>query len=360
MNAPSLRGIDYLEIYAFNALQAANFYRAAFGFNIVAYGGPKTGLKDKISYLLRQGSISLLISSAIDKDSSILAHIINHDESVKDIAFASSNVSKTYEAAIRAGAKSILEPTEIYDGKNRILKATIATFGSTVHSFIEREDSSSFTLPFYTSLSSPTHSQTGLENIDHIAVAIETGSLEDQKKFYENVLGFHAFYADETYTDDSGMKSVVVSDITESLKFVLVEGVSNKKSSQIENYISSYGCAGVQHIAFASNDIIKAASLIQNQGIKFLEVPETYYEKLPSALKKTLQEKIKTIKDLNILVDQEQQGYLMQIFTRPLQNRPTFFLEIIQRENSTGFGSGNIKALYKAVEQDQQKGRINV
>lgn len=199
-----------------------------------------------------------------------------------------------------------------------------------------------------------------MESIDHIAVAVETGILENQKKFYENVLGFHVFYADETYTDDSGMKSVVVSDITESLKFVLVEGVSNKKPSQIENYISSYGCAGVQHIAFASKDIIKAASLIQNQGIKFLEVPEAYYEKLPSALKETLQEKIIPIKDLSILIDQEQQGYLMQIFTRPLQNRPTFFLEIIQRENSTGFGSGNIKALYKAVEQDQQKARINV
>lgn len=360
MNLSSLRGIDYIEIYVFNALQAANFYRSIFGFDIVSYAGPETGLKDQISYLLCQNSINLLISSGIDNNSSLLKHVINHDESVKDIAFSSNNVSKTYENAMRAGAKSILKPTEISDGANRMIKATIATFGNTVHSFIEREESPFPKLPFYTSLNYPPNkTQTALQNIDHIAVAVESGTVNNQKEFYESVLGFHVFYAEDTHTNDSGMKSVVVSDKTNSIKFVLVEGVSGRKKSQIENYISYHGCAGVQHIAFASKDIVKAGRLLQDQGIKCLEISRTYYDNLSPTLKNILHGKIEAIKHLNILVDLEKEGYLMQIFTRPLQNRPTFFVEIIQRENSTGFGSGNIKALYKAVEMDQQRAMID-
>jgi 4-hydroxyphenylpyruvate dioxygenase len=356
-----LKGIDHIEMYVFNAFQAAHFYRSVFGFDIVAYAGPETGLKDKISYLLQQGSIRLLVSSAMDRDSLLLKHVINHDESVKDIAFATNNISKTYEATMKAGAVSILEPTEINGGTVRMTKATIQTFGNTVHSFIEREAFSSNEIPFYTPLNYPPKTiSVGLQTLDHIAIALETGSLKTWQKFYENVLGFTTFSAEDVYTDTSGMKSVVVIDPTATLKFVLVEGVSNKKKSQIETYISYHGCSGVQHLAFTSKDIIKTAVLLQNQGIKFLEIPETYYKNIPSALKKTLRDKMEAISHLNILVDLEKQGYLMQMFTRPLQNLPTFFIEIIQRENSTGFGSNNIKALYEAVEQDQRKAIIDV
>lgn len=360
MNQFSLKAIDYIEIYVFNAFQAANFYRSVFGFDIIAYAGPETGLKDQISYSLRQGSISLVVSSSTKRESPFLQHVINHDESVKDIAFTTDNVSQLYETAIKAGAISILEPTELYDGKVRMIKATIATFGSTVHSFVQRENHSSYELPFYTPLNYPLKkNQVNLETIDHVAIALEKGTLEKWKKFYEDVLGFYLFSAEETTTNDSGMKSAVISTPSETIKFVLVEGISNKKTSQIENFISSYGCAGVQHLAFSSKDIINTANFLKNNGVKFLEIPETYYENIPSSLKKILRDKIEDIKHLNILVDLENHGYLMQMFTRPLQNLPTFFIEVVQRENSAGFGSNNIKALYEAVEKDQQRAMID-
>jgi 4-hydroxyphenylpyruvate dioxygenase len=360
MNQFSLKAIDHIEIYVFNAFQAANFYRSVFGFDIIAYAGPETGLKDQISYFLRQGFISLVISSSTNRESPFLQHVINHDESIKDIAFTTDNVFQLYEAAIKVGAVSVLEPTELYDDKVRIIKATIATFGRTVHSFIQRENHFSYELPFYTSLNySLKKNQVNLETIDHVAIALEKGTLEKWRKFYEDVLGFYLFSAEDVSTDDSGMKSAVISTPSETIKFVLVEGTSNKKPSQVENFISSYGCAGVQHLALSSKNILSTASVLKNNGVKFLEIPETYYENIPSALKKTLQDKMEAIKHLNILVDLENHGYLMQIFTRPLQNLPTFFIEIIQRENSAGFGSNNIKALYEAVEKDQQRAMID-
>lgn len=361
MTQSPLTAIDHIEIYVFNAFQAANFYRSVFGFDIIAYASPETGLKDQISYFLRQGSIRLVISSSLNRDSSLLKHVINHDESVKDIAFTTNNVSQLYEATLKAGAISILEPTEIDDGKSKIIKAAIATFGNTVHSFIEREDPSSHELPFYTPLNYPLKkSSFNLETVDHIAIAVEKGSLGKWRQFYEEVLGFYLFSAENITTNESGMNSVVISNPTETIKFVLVEGVSNKKPSQVENFISYHGCAGVQHLAFSSKDIISTAHFLQNNGVKFLAIPETYYENIPPALKKILQEKMEEIRRLNILVDLEKHGYLMQMFTRPLQNLPTFFIEIIQRENSTGFGSNNIKALYAAVEKDQQRAIIDV
>lgn len=359
MNQPLLKCIDYVEVYVFNAFQAANFYRSAFGFDIVAYSGPETGINDQVSYFLRQNFINMLITSSLNRESPLLKHVINHDDSIRDIAFLTNNVGKMYEKAIKAGATPILEPTDILDSKTRITKATIATFGNTVHSFIEREDSS-HNLPFYKPLNySSNKFSLGLENIDHIAIAIKTGELEKWKKFYENVLGFHVFYSEDVYTNDSGMKSVVVTDPTETIKFVLVEGVTKKKKSQIENYITYNGCSGVQHLAFLARDIIKAANTLQQNGIKFLEIPNTYYDSIPSELKKTLHNKIEALQHSNILIDQEDNGYLMQMFTRPLQNLPTFFIEIVQRENSIGFGSNNIKALYEAVEKDQRKAMID-
>jgi len=360
MNSDSLKGIAYVEIYVFNAFQSACFYRSVFGFDILGYAGPEMGMKDQISYLLCQGNVRLLISSAIDRRSSLFQHVINHDESIKDIAFVVNNVPSFYEAVIRAGATPILPPTEFKDGKKRLLKATIQTFGNTVHSLIEEEGPFSYRLPFYEKLDYPPNKNgADLENLDHIAVAIEAGSLEKWRSFYEDILGFYVFSAEDVYTNDSGMKSVVVSNPSGSIKFVLVEGISNKKKSQIENYISYHGCSGVQHLAFSSGNILKTAAFLKKQGIKFLEIPDTYYENLSSALKNLLQEKIESIKQLNILVDLEKHGYLMQMFTRPLQNLPTFFIEIIQRENSIGFGSNNIKALYEAVEKDQRRTMID-
>lgn len=360
MNQFSLKAVDHIEIYVFNAFQATNFYRSVFGFNIIAYAGPETGLKNQISYFLRQGTINLVISSSTNQESSFLQHVIKHDESVKDIAFTTNNIHQLYEAAIKAGAISILEPTEFCDGKVRVIKATIGTFGNTVHSFIQREMDSSFELPFYTSLTYPPQkNHINLEALDHIAIALEKGTLEKWRKFYEEALGFYLFSAEDVVTNGNGMKSIVVSNPSQTIKLVLVEGISDKKPSQVENFISSYGCAGVQHLAFSSKSIIHAANCLNNNGVKFLEIPDTYYENLSPSLKNILQSKLEEIKRLNIIVDLENHGYLMQIFTRPIQNRPTFFIEVIQRENSIGFGSNNIKALFEAVEKDQQRVMIN-
>lgn len=354
-----LKGIEYVEIFVFNAFQAASFYKSAFGFDIIAFSGSETGIKDKVSYLLQQGSIKLIITSSQNRESPIFKHVIAHDDSIKDVAFLVNNASEVFETVTKAGAIPILEPTEIYDGETKIIKATIAAFGNTVHSFIEYENTF-HKLPYYKDLNAISNNSIGLEKIDHIALAIETGQLEKWQKFYEAVLGFHVFYAEDIYTEDSGMKSIVVCDTTNTIKFVLVEGVTKKKKSQVENYISHNGCSGVQHLAFLSSDIIKIARILQDRGIKFLDIPENYYSCIPAPLKKILQQKMDAIKSSNILVDLEKGGYLMQMFTRPLQNLPTFFIEIMQRENSTGFGSNNVKALYKAVEKDQQKAMIDV
>lgn len=359
MTSP-IKHIDYIELFVFNAFQSACFYKSVFGFNIVGYAGPETGLTDKISYILEKVNIRLLISSSRDRKSNLFQQIIDHDEYVKDIAFTVADVRAVYEQALKAGAESFLSPTLIEDGKTKILKACIQTFGNTVHSFIEREEATNYNLPYYTNLQYPQNNlETGLEDFDHVAIAIENGQIEHWKDFYSSVFNFHTFHKEDIYTGENGMKSIVVCDPNERIKFVLIEGISKSKTSQIDNYISYNGCSGVQHLAFSTKDIYKSATLLRKQGIRFLEIPESYYADLPFNLKEAFSERMDKIKDLNILLDAETNGYLLQMFTRPLQNFPTFFIEIIQRENSRGFGSNNIKALYKAVEKDQQKALVN-
>jgi len=351
-----LNKIDYIEFYVFNAFQAANFYKLVLGFDIIAYGKPETGLKDKISYILKQGAIKLVISSAIDVNSSILKHVFLHDDGIKDITFLTSNVRALFEESIKMAAISVLEPLEINDSKEKIIKATIAAFGSTVHSFIERQTPSDI-LPFYIPLPYATQNiDIGLEAIDHLAIAVESGTIKKWQEYYENIFGFHLFYSEDIYLGNSGMRSIVVANREENIKFTIVEPVSGSEKSQVDSYISyNNGCAGVQHLAFLSKDIIKTIRMLKDQGIKFLDIPESYYTNLKPAIYQKLDEKkIHLIKELNILVDEDKEGHLMQIFSKPLQNRPTFFIEIIQRENAKGFGSGNIKALYEAVQSGQQ------
>lgn len=352
--------IDYIEIYVFNAFQSACFYKSVFGFDIIGYGGPETGITDKISYILEQGNIRLLISSPRDRKSVPFQQIVDHDEYVKDIAFAVSDVKDVYQQALKAGAKPVLSPTLFKDGKTKLLKACIQTFGNTIHSFIERDETSNFQMPHYLDLNSTQNIlDVGLKDFDHVAIAIEKGQIEQWKNFYSSVFNFHVLHKEDIYTGDNGMKSIVVCDANETIKFVLVEGISKSKPSQVDNYISYNGCSGIQHLAFSTNNIYKAATLLSKQGINFLNIPESYYADLPNNLTEHFSEKMEEIKNLNILLDAEKNGYLLQMFTRPLQNLPTFFIEIIQRENSKGFGSSNIKALYKAVEKDQQKALVN-
>ncbi len=350
----SLNKIDYIEFYVFNAFQAANFYKSVLGFNIIAYGGPETGLKDKISYILKQGTIKLVISSAININSSILKHVVLHDDGIKDIVFSTKNTNALFAESIEMGATSILEPSEINDGKEKIIKATIASFGNTVHSFIERQTSSDI-LPFYTPLHyAYKNLNIGLESIDHLAIAVEGGTIKKWQEFYENVFGFHLFYSEDIYLGNSGMRSVVVANKEENIKFTLVEPVSGLEKSQVDTYISYNKGAGVQHLAFLSKDIIQTVNSLKALGINFLNIPGSYYEGLTETIHQKLDnDTLDSIKKLNILADEDKEGYLMQVFSKPLQSRPTFFIEVIQRENAKGFGSGNIKALYEAVQKNQ-------
>lgn len=360
MTITNIKNIAYIELYVFNAFQSACFYKSVFGFNIIGYAGPETGLTDKISYVLKQGNIHLLVSSPRDRRSAPFQKIIDHDQYVKDIAFTVSDVRTVYGQAIKAGANSVLSPTLIEDGEIKLLQASIQTFGNTIHTFIERDETTGFHLPYYQRFDDSSNTlEVGLEDLDHIAIAIENGQIEQWKDFYSRVFNFHVFHKEDIYTGDNGMKSIVVSDLNEVIKFVLVEGISKSKASQVDNFIAYNGCSGIQHLAFSTKNIYNAATLLSNQGINFLKIPESYYADLPANLKENFSERMAQIKDLNILLDTEKNGYLMQMFTRPLQNLPTFFIEIIQRENYQGFGSNNIKALFRAVEKDQQKALVN-
>ncbi len=347
--------IDYLEFYVFNAFQAANFYISVLGFDIIAYGSLETGLHDKIFYILMQGNIKLILSSAINKSSPLIQHVIIHDDSVKDIAFLCDNVCETFNLCLEKGAKLILYPTEVSDGKNKIIKASIITFGDTVHSFIEYK-SDSLILPFYIPISNLlADKNVGLKEIDHLAIALEASTIKKWQEFYEIVFGFHVFYSEDIYLCKSGMLSVVLSDNNDRIKFVFVEPISKGEKSQIETYINYNGGPGVQHLAFLTDDIVGSVKLLKEQGIEFLDVPLNYYEDIKDRFTHKISDSmLQCIRKYQILIDEDKNGYLMQSFSKPLQNSPTFFIEIIQRENAVGFGSGNIKALYTAVQKAQQ------
>lgn len=356
-----LNEIAYIEFYVFNAFQAANFYRYVLGFDIIGYGGPETGLQDKISYILIQGKIKIIISSAISNNtnSTLSEHVYLHNDSVKDIAFLCKNVRETFEMCTRSGAIPVLKPVEINDNKQKIIKASVLTFGSTVHSFIEQEATASI-LPFYTSI--PQKSKPlnfGLKKIDHLAIALEAGTLKLWQEFYEKVFGFHVFYSENIYLGNSGMLSTVVANKEENIKFVLIEPVSNGETSQIEAFLNYNKGAGVQHLAFLCKDIINSVRLLKQQGLNFLDVPVDYYIELKQNIKHKLNnDLIQSLMEHKVLIDEDQNGYLMQVFSKPIQSIPTFFIELIQREKATGFGSRNIKALYAAVQKSQKSSQL--
>ena len=351
--------IDHIEFYVSNAFQAANFYKAFFGFDVIAYAGPSTGMQDKISFLLKQGNIILTISSSTKPDSHITKHILKHDDSVKDIVLLTEDVRSLFRHSVANGATPVMEPIEINDGSTKIVKATIATFGDTVHSFIQKQDDS---LPFYEAMTSKKlyTSDNMLNTIDHLAIAVEAGNIKQWQKFYQDTVGFHSFFSEEVDLGHSGMKSLVMANKEESIKFVFVEPISRRERSQVDNYLLHNNGAGVQHIAYLTQDIVKTIEYITKQGIEFIKVPASYYEKLDQTmLRKLVQQKVNQLKELDILIDSvsNSQGekILMQSFTKPLQNKPTFFAEIIERKQNNGFGSGNIKALYEAIQIEQSQ-----
>jgi len=362
LNEPSVRKIenctlheiDHVEFYVADAYETASFYKSFLGFNIIAYANKETGLKDKISYIVEQGSIRFIFSSCSNTESSLYKHVIARDSGVKSIAFLSSNIEIDFNKSIKYGAERALELSQVESQDLKMKMASVTCFGDTIHTFIQREKNKKWGMPFYKPFQdNKSEPNVGLLEIDHIAVALEKGQLNAWKGFYQNALNFQQTHREDVYTEYGGMNSLVMSNPKGTIKFPLVEPATGTRKSQIDSYLESYGCAGVQHIAFLSKDIIQTVQTLKNNGIEFLTIPNSYYDNVYQNLPSSYKQKLPILKDLGILIDTDQKGVLMQIFSKPLQNRPTFFIEIIQRDNIQGFGSNNIKALFEAIERDQ-------
>lgn len=358
-NPLDFHGIDYVEFYVSNARQAAHFYRAAFGFRPVAYAGLETGVRDHASWLLSGGTVNLVLTSPLNPTSrpDISEHIAKHGDGVKDIALRVSDARAAHDEAVRRGAKSVMPPTVFEDECGTLVKATIATYGDTVHSFVEREHYRAFMPGFKPIENPPPTPDTGLVAIDHIVGNVEQGKMNEWVKFYADVLGFTQlvhFDDKDISTEYSALMSKVMQNGSGRIKFPINEPAEGKRKSQIEEYLIHYGGPGVQHIALATKDIMKSVDALRSAGINFLRVPETYYEELPSRVGQ-INEDIRELAKRGILVDRDDEGYLLQIFSQPMQDRPTLFFEIIQRRGSRGFGKGNFKALFEALEREQAR-----
>jgi 4-hydroxyphenylpyruvate dioxygenase len=345
--------IDYIESYVGNAYQAAHFYRATFGFNIVAYAGLETGARDRVSFMIEQNDVRLLLTSALSPDSFINDHVRLHGDSVKDIAFAVHDVALAFNQAINNGAVSIMEPTTFEDESGVIIKATIRAVGDTVHSLIQRDGYDGAFLPNYSALPSPLpKTPSRFSIVDHIAISVEAGELDRWIDFYKQVLYMHQSHQEDIATEYSAMNSKVVQSSNGRIKFPMMEPAPGKRKSQIEEYLTFHKGPGVQHIALLCDDIVESVKTLRMNNIEFLSVPEAYYEMLESRLG-TINRDIDTLRKENILVDRDGSGLLMQVFTKPIQGRPTLFFELIERQGARGFGGGNIKALFEAIEREQ-------
>ncbi len=350
------KGIDYVEFYVGNARQAAHFYRTAFGFTPIAYAGLETGVRDRCSFLLEQGDIRLVVTSSLTPDSAIASQVELHGDGVYDIALQVDDVQTVFQAAVARGARAILEPTFIGSQNKYIAKATVASYeGDMVHSFIERRNYSSFS-PQYQRLPAPLiPATTGLMEIDHMVFNVELGKMDLWSNFYQTVMGLsqaQQFTSDDISTKYSALASQVLQNNTGRIKFPINEPAEGYRKSQIQEYLDFYNGPGVQHMALRTDNIINTVQQLKSNGVEFLQTPDTYYENLLRRVG-SLDEEIEVLRDLKILVDHDDQGYLLQIFTKPLVARPTFFIEIIQRKGAQGFGSGNFKALFEAIELEQ-------
>jgi 4-hydroxyphenylpyruvate dioxygenase len=349
----SLRGFDYIELYVGNAQQAAYFYRTAFGFRPVGYAGLETGKRDRVSFVMEQGQIRLILTAAIVPDSPVAEDVRLHGDGVKDIAFEVDDATQAFAIAVERGATPVMEPTVFENQDGRLIKATIAACGHTVHSFTQRDSSSSAFFPNCRAITeTPPVLSAGLKAIDHIAISVEKGTLDQWVEFYENILDFHQSHEEDISTEYSAMNSKVVQNSSQNIKFPIMEPALGRRKSQIEEYLAFNQGPGAQHVAFLSGDIVKTVRHLRGNDIEFLLSPKTYYQMLEGRIGKIVED-LALLRELNILVDRDQWGYLLQIFSKPFQSRPTLFVEIIQRVGAHGFGSGNIKALFEAVEREQ-------
>ncbi|MBP7821629.1 MAG: 4-hydroxyphenylpyruvate dioxygenase [Saprospiraceae bacterium] len=353
-----INGTDYVELYVGNAKQAAHFYKTAFGFQSFAYCGLETGNKEFCSYVLKQDKIRLVLTTPFNPDSEISDHIRRHGDGVKVIALWVDDARKAYQETMSRGAESAMEPTVFTDDHGEIVKAAIKTYGDTIHMFVERKNYQGLFLPGFTKWESEYNpSTTGLKFIDHMVGNVELGAMNKWAKFYEEVMGFAnliTFDDKDISTKYTALMSKVMTNGNGRIKFPLNEPAYGLKKSQIEEYLDFYGSAGCQHIAVATDDIIHTVSEMRKRGVEFLYVPGTYYDTVLDRVG-TISEDILKLRQLGIMVDRDEDGYLLQIFTRPVEDRPTLFFEIIQRKGAKSFGKGNFKALFESIEAEQER-----
>jgi 4-hydroxyphenylpyruvate dioxygenase len=353
-----INGTDFVELYVGNARQSALYYETAFGFHRVAYCGPETGTRDRASYVLQQGKIRLILTTALQPEHPISQHVLRHGDGVHDIALWVDDARDAFAKAVERGARPAQEPTVLRDQDGEAVTAAIHTYGETIHSLIERRNYRGVFLPGYAPLSGIYRAPPGgLEYIDHCVGNVELGRMNTWVGFYRDVLGFSqiiGFDDKDISTEYSALMSKVMANGNGRIKFPINEPAQGKKKSQIEEYLDFYKSPGVQHMALATEDIIKAVSRLQSYGVEFLQVPGAYYDTVLDRVGK-IDEDLAPLRKLGILVDRDDEGYLLQIFTRPVQDRPTLFYEIIQRKGAKSFGKGNFKALFEAIEREQER-----
>lgn len=354
-----LQGTDYVEFYVGNAKQAAHYYMNAFGFQALAYAGPETGVRDKVSYVVRQHKLTFVLTTPIRANNPIADHIYKHGDGVKALALMVDNASDAWHQTTSRGAKSYIEPVTLDDKDGEVVLSGIHTYGDTVHLFIERKNYRGSFMPGFRAWSNPyfAPTDTGLQYVDHCVGNVGWNQMNPWVKFYEEVMGFRnilTFDDHDISTEYSALMSKVMSNGNGYVKFPINEPAEGKKKSQVEEYLEFYNGEGVQHVALATKDIVHTVTELRNRGVEFLQVPKSYYDDLLERVGK-IDEDIAPLRELGILVDRDEEGYLLQLFTKPLQDRPTLFFEIIQRKGAKSFGKGNFKALFEAIEREQEQ-----
>jgi len=352
-----LNGTDYVEFYVGNAKQAAHFYQTAFGFQPVAYAGLETGIKDKTSYVLRQGKLTLVLTASLVKESEVAEHHKLHGDGVKVIALAVDDASATFAETMNRGAKAHFAPKELEDENGKVVLSAIKTYGETVHIFVERKDYKGPFMPGFIEWNPDYKPEdTGLLYVDHIVGNVNWNEMDPTARFYQDVFGFDqliSFDDKDISTEYTALKSKVMSSADFKVKFPINEPAKGKKKSQIEEFIDFYYGPGPQHVAMATDDIIATIAALRERGVEFLHVPDSYYDTVIDRVGE-IEEDLEILKKHRILIDRDEEGYLLQLFTKPVQDRPTFFFEIIQRKGAKSFGKGNFKALFESIELEQE------